>query len=84
MQVDISLLITVAGVALSAATFFIGRGTSAKNTGQQTGQMFADLGYIKKGVDGLEKKFDKLQGDYNDLKERVTKLEEKMGFYHHE
>lgn len=84
MQIDVSVMIALAGCALSVATFFIGRTTAAKNAGQQTGQVLTELGYIKKGVDGLEKRFEKLQENYNDLKNRVTKLEEKVGFYHHE
>ena len=84
MQIDLSVLIAICGFALSIATFFIGRTTSAKNAGQQTGQVLTELGYIKKGVDGLEKRFEKLQENYNELKTRVTKLEEKVGFYHHE
>lgn len=84
MQIDVSVLIALAGCALSVATFFIGRTTAAKNAGQQTGQVLTELGYIKKGVDGLEKRFEKLQENYSELKTRVTKLEEKVGFYHHE
>lgn len=84
MQIDLSVLIAICGCALSVATFFIGRTTAAKNAGQQTGQVLTELGYIKKGVDGLEKRFEKLQENYNELKTRVTKLEEKVGFYHHE
>jgi predicted nuclease with TOPRIM domain len=84
MQIDVSVLIAICGCALSVATFFIGRTTSAKNAGQQTGQVLTELGYIKKGVDGLEKRFERLQENYNELKTRVTKLEEKVGFYHHE
>jgi peptidoglycan hydrolase CwlO-like protein len=84
MQIDVSVLIAICGCALSVATFFVGRTTSAKNAGQQTGQVLTELGYIKKGVDGLEKRFEKLQENYNELKTRVTKLEEKVGFYHHE
>ena len=84
MQIDTGVLIAVVGCTLSVATFFIGRTSQAKSNGQQTGQVLTELGYIKKGVDGLEKRFEKLQESYNELKTRVTKLEEKVGFYHHE
>lgn len=84
MQIDVSVLIAICGFALSVATFFIGRTTSAKNAGQQTGQVLTELGYIKKGVDGVERKLDELQKNYGELKERVTKLEGKVGFYHHD
>lgn len=84
MQIDTGVLIAIVGCALSVATFFIGRTSQAKSNGQQTGQVLTELGYIKKGVDGLEKRFEKLQESYNELKNRVIKLEEKVGFYHHE
>lgn len=84
MQIDVLVLIAICGFTLSVATFFIGRTSQAKNNGQQTGQVLTELGYIKKGVDGLERKMDELQKNYGELKTRVTKLEEKVGFYHHE
>lgn len=84
MQIDVSVLIAICGCALSVATFFIGRTTSAKNAGQQTGQVLTELGYIKKGVDGLERKLDELQKNYGELETRVTKLEGKVGFYHND
>ena len=82
MQVDVTVLIAVGGFALSVAAFFIGRTSQAKSNGQQQGQILTELGYIKKGVDGVERKLDELQKNYGELKDRVTKLEEKVGFYH--
>lgn len=84
MQTDVSVLIAICGFALSVATFFIGRTSQAKSNGQQTGQVLTELGYIKKGVDGLERKLDELQKSYSKLENRVTKLEERVGFFHHE
>lgn len=84
MQIEISILIAAAGLLLSVATYFAGQKNSAKNSGQQTGQVLTELGYIKKGVDGVERKLDELQKNYGELKERVTKLEGKVGFYHHD
>lgn len=84
MQIDTGVLIAIVGCILSVATFFIGRTSQAKSIGQQTGQVLTELGYIKKGVDGLERKLDELQKNYGELKTRVTKLEERVGFFHHE
>ena len=84
MQIDVSILIGAAGLLLSVATYIAGTKNSAKNSGQQTGQVLTELGYIKKGVDGVERKLDELQKNYCDLKTRVTKLEERVGFFHHE
>ena len=84
MQIEVSILIGAAGLLLSVATYFAGQKKSAENSGQQTGQVLTELGYIKKGVDGVERKLDELQKNYGELKNRVTKLEERVGFYHHE
>ena len=84
MQVEILILIAAAGLLLSVATYFAGQKNSAKSSGQQTGQVLTELGYIKKGVDGVERKLDELQKNYGELKDRVTKLEGKVGFYHND
>lgn len=83
-MIEISVLIGVIGVALSIGTFFVGRTTSAKNAGQQTGQVLTELGYIKKGIDGLEKKMERMEQQYNNLDVRVSKLEEIVRIYHAE
>ena len=83
-MIEISVLIAVVGVAVSVGTFFIGRTTAAKNSGQQTGQVLTELGYIKKGIDGLEKKMERMEQQYNNLDVRVSKLEEIVRIYHAE
>lgn len=84
MSVDITILIAVLGCALSVGTFFVGRTTAAKNSGQQTGQVLTELGYIKKGIDGLEQKMEKMEQQYTKLDVRVSKLEEAIRIYHKE
>ena len=82
MTIDITILIAVLGLALSAAAFFIGRMTAAKTSGQQTGQVLTELGYIKKGIDGLERDIKEIKRQYTDLDVRVSKLEEAIRIYH--
>ena len=84
MSVDITVLIAVIGCALSVGTFFVGRMTAAKSSGQQTGQVLTELGYIKKGIDGLEQKMEKMEQQYTKLDVRVSKLEEAIRIYHKE
>ena len=55
MTVDITVLIAVLGFALSVGTFFIGRVTAAKTSGQEYGVMLTEIGYIKSGVDDMKK-----------------------------
>lgn len=84
MAVDITVLIAVAGVLLSAATFFIGRTTAAKKDGRENGQVLTELGYIKKGIDGVEKDIKDIKNQYAALDVRVSKVEEAMKIYHKE
>lgn len=84
MNLDVTILIAVIGCALSVGTFFIGRVTAAKTSGQQTGQVLTELGYIKKGIDGLERDIKEIKRQYTDLDVRVSKLEEAIRIYHKE
>lgn len=84
MTVDITVLIAVLGFALSVGTFFVGRLTAAKASGQQTGQVLTELGYIKKGIDGLERDIKEIKDQYANLDIRVTRIEEAMRIYHKE
>ena len=80
---DANLIIGILGIALSLGTFFIGRVTAAKNSGQEYGVMLTEIGYIKSGVDDMKKKMEQSDRRYVDLAERVTSLEEAMRIYHH-
>lgn len=82
MSIDITVLIAVLGLALSAAAFFIGRMTAAKTTGQEYGVMLTDIGYIKSGIDDMKKKMEQSDKRYIDLEKRVTALEEIAKIYH--
>lgn len=83
MVVDITVLIAVFGCILSVASFFVGRTTAAKNSGQEYGVMLTEIGYIKSGVDDMKKKMEQSDRRYVELSERVTSLEEAMKIYHH-
>lgn len=84
MTIELSVLIAVIGCALSVGTFFVGRVTAAKSSGQQTGQVLTELGYIKKGIDGLEKDIKEIKQQYTDLDVRVSRVEEAIRIYHKE
>ncbi len=84
MAIELSILIAVGGILLSAATFFAGRMTAAKKDGRENGQVLTELGYIKKGIDGLERDIKEIKRQYTDLDVRVSKLEEAIRIYHKE
>lgn len=81
-MIEIATLIGVCGFGLSVATFFVGRTTAAKSSGQQNGQVLTELGYIKKGIDGLEHKMEQMEKQYTKLDVRVSRLEEAVKIYH--
>ena len=80
---ELTVLISIIGVALSVGTFFIGRTTASKADGKQEGQILTELGYIKSGVDDMKRKMEQTDKHYMNLEKRVTALEEKMAIYHH-
>ena len=82
MAIELTILIAVGGFALSAASFFIGRTTAAKSSGQEYGVMLTDIGYIKSGVDDMKKKMDQSDKRYIEIEKRVTALEEIAKIYH--
>lgn len=81
---ELTLAISIIGVVLSVGTFFIGRTTASKADGKQEGQILAELGYIKSGVDDMKRKMENIEKNYHSLEGRVARLEEKVNIYHHE
>ena len=82
MTIDITILIAVIGCLLSVGTFFVGRMTAAKTSGQADGELKSDVKYIKSSVDDLKNKMNQSDKRYIDLEKRVTALEEAVRIYH--
>lgn len=82
MSVNISILIALIGCAVSVGTFFLGRVSNAKNSGQEYGVMLTEIGYIKSGVDDMKKKMEQSDKRYIELAERVGRLETTVHMYH--
>ena len=89
VNIDITVLIAVCGFALSVGTFFVGRMTAAKNSGQADGEIKTNVQYIKDSVDKHDKKLDKIMDNYSDLegeirelKVRLKALEDKVKMLH--
>ena len=95
---DAAAIIAACGLALSVTTFFVGRMTSAKNSGVSDGELKADIKHIKDSLEKQDSKFDKqdikLDGiitNYEDVKVelekvkgRVYSLEQKVKMLHGE
>ena len=89
MTIDITVLITVLGFALSVGTFFIGRMTAAKKDGFADGETKANIRYIKESVDKHDKKLDRVAENYEsvrteivELRGRLEKLEQRVEMLH--
>ena len=81
---ELTVLISIIGVALSVGTFFVGRTTASKADGKQEGQILTELGYIKSGVDDMKRKMENMEKSYHNLEGRVARLEERVNIYHKE
>lgn len=77
-MIEISALIGAVGLAISVATFFIGRTTAAKNSGVADGELMADIKYIKKSVDKQESKLDDISANYDDVKLEIERLKGRL------
>ncbi len=55
---DISVVVAVLGAALATATFFAGRQTAAKSSGQEWGRLLGDVEHIKASVDAMGRRWD--------------------------
>ncbi len=78
MTVDIAVLISVIGVLLSVATFFIGRVTAARDDGMRDGSTKADIRYIREAVDKHDRKLDRVTENYETMKSEISKLWERL------
>lgn len=70
MSIDAGILIALIGVALSIATFMIGRSTASKKEGEEAGTMKADIAYIKES--GAKK------SDVDHIKETVERVDTRV------
>ena len=88
---ELEAIIALCGCAVAVGTFFIGRTSAAKNSGQADGEMRADIKYIKTSVDKHDKKLDGISANYAGLKVeleqvkgRVDAIEQKIKLLHGE
>lgn len=76
MTVDIAILISLIGLALSVGTFFIGRTTAAKSAGKQDGTMLTEIGYIKANTDEIKAEQKEQRKTNSEYAQRLTAVEE--------
>lgn len=79
---DVSYIIALIGIALSCATFFVGRMSAAKSRGAESGTILTEIGYLKKGIDDIQKHMSEQDERYNALAERITRCEASVSSAH--
>lgn len=82
---DIAVIVAACGLAVSVASFFIGRTSAAHSNGITDGELKSDIRHIKESLMKQEGKFDKqdlkLDGiiaSYEDVKVELEKLKGRM------
>lgn len=67
----ISILIAVLGLVVSIAAFFLGRFTSHKEEGKETGAIKESLEYIKKGMDEMKEELRALKDGQSSMRAQI-------------
>ena len=76
MTPDITIFISIIGLALSVGTIFIGRMTAAKTAGKQDGTMLTEIGYIKANTDEIKAEQKEQRKTNSEYAQRLTAVEE--------
>lgn len=76
MTIELGLLIAVASLAISYFGYVLNKSKSIKTDGQQSAEVKAELGYIRKGVDDIRIDLKASEKQMVALGERVTRVEE--------
>ncbi|PFV75369.1 hypothetical protein COL05_23370 [Bacillus sp. AFS059628] len=76
MTIEIGVLIAVLSLAISYLAYSLNKTKSIKSDGQQSAEMKAELGYIRKGVDDIRIDLKASEKQMIALGERVTRVEE--------
>ncbi|PEE39398.1 hypothetical protein [Bacillus pseudomycoides] len=76
MTIEIGVLIAILSLAISYFAYSLNRSKSIKSDGQQSAEVKAELGYIRKGVDDIRIDLKASEKQMIALGERVTRVEE--------
>lgn len=71
----IGACVGVAGTIFGLVSVFRNKKIDDKSEGKQGGMLHADIGYIKKGIDGIERRLEKQESQYIDIIQQLTEVE---------
>ncbi|MFD0768882.1 hypothetical protein ACFQZ1_08140 [Bacillus sp. CGMCC 1.60114] len=83
MTIEIGVLIAIASAVIGYFGYSLNRTKAIKSDGQQSAEMKAELGYIRKGVDDIRIDLKASEKQMQQLGERVTRIEESSKQAHH-
>ena len=72
----IGCVVGVLGTIFAFVTLLRNKKTDDKTEGVQDGVVLTELGYIKKGIDGIEKRLERQENQYVDIVKHLAKVEE--------
>ncbi|AZR76295.1 hypothetical protein Q1J45_24670 [Pseudomonas rhodesiae] len=76
MTIELGVLIALLSLVISYFGYALNRSKSIKSDGQQSAEVKAELGYIRKGVDDIRIDLKASERQMVALGERVTRVEE--------
>lgn len=71
----ISTCVGVAGTVFGMVTLLRNKKTDDKSDGEHEGAIRSDLGYIKKGIDGIEHRLEKQESQSIEVIRQITEVE---------
>ena len=69
-------VVGVVGAIFGLVAMLRNKKTDDRSEGKQDGVVLTELGYIKKGIEGIEKRLVKQESQYIDVVKHLTKVEE--------
>lgn len=70
----ISACVGITGTIFGIVTLFRNKKTDDKLEGEQGGVLHTDIGYIKKGIDGIERRLEKQESQYVDIIRSIAEV----------
>ncbi|MCU5196508.1 hypothetical protein OCE52_17030 [Bacillus mobilis] len=78
MTVEIGLLIALCSLGISFFGYQLNKSKTVRSDGQQSAEMKAELGYIRKGVDDIRLDQKSNERRMTEFGERLTRVEESV------
>lgn len=76
MTIEVGVLISVLSVVIAGLTFSLNKSKTIKSDGQESAELRAELGYIRRGVENIQIDLKANERQITALGERVTRIEE--------